>query len=251
MKQTVILMLCLALAVTLQAQTATPAQTLAQANRAYTAGDYETAISLYQSLLEAGVGEGAVHFNLGSAYYESDQTGRALAHFLQAQRYLPRDADLNQFIARIQGERDAVQGDEQVPIDRLGGLTQSVMTRGELVAAAFVVWAVWFGLAAWMVWRPGMRGALRSVLVVLGIVLFGVLLLMGSRLYVEAARPQAVIIDGATPAYSGPAERYLQLYSVPEAAQLRVLERRDGWARFVLPDGRQGWLQADAMLVVG
>jgi SH3-like domain-containing protein len=44
---------------------------------------------------------------------------------------------------------------------------------------------------------------------------------------------------------SGPGEDYLELYRLYAAAELRVLETHDDWARFVLPDGRQGWVERD------
>lgn len=232
------------------AQSDSPADVLAQANRAYVAEDYATAISLYEQLLADGVRTGAVYFNLGSAHYENDEPGRALAYFLQARQLIPRDTALGRYIARIQGERETVQGDEQVWIDRLGSLSQAGLTTTELAITAFIVWAGWFALVGWMVWRPLARGALRSVLVVWGVILLGVLVMLGSRVYVERWRPQAVAVDGNVRSYSGPAERYLVLYTLDEAAQMRVVERRGAWVRVVLPDSRQGWVTADAIWVV-
>ncbi len=234
----------------LKAQSDDPVAVLAQANRAYVAEDYATAISLYEQLLADGVRTGAVYFNLGSAYYENDEPGQSLAYFLQARKRIPRDAALGRYIARIQGERQTVQGDETVWIDRLGSLSQGGLTTTELAITAFIMWVGWFVLAGWMVWRPLARGALRSVLVVWGVTLVGVLVVLGSRVYVESWRPQAVTVDGDVVAYSGPAERYLALYTLNEATQMRVIERREQWVRVVLPDARQGWVLADAVWIV-
>jgi hypothetical protein len=143
-----------------------------------------------------------------------------------------------------------VQGEETVIIDRLGAMISGVVTMGELAVSGFVVWTLWFGLATASVVRPAARNTLRPLLIVFGVLALGAVALVGSRYYVEQFRPMAVVTAEQAAVLSGPAERYLRLYDLSEAAQLRVVERADGWGQIVLPDGRRGWLQMTDVALV-
>lgn len=222
-----------------------PISRIAQANAAYENGDYTTAIQVYQSLVDEGVQDSAVYFNLGSAYYQAGDMGRSLVNLLRAQALTPRDGDLNLNLARIRSEREDIQGDETGIIEGMATLTNSILTFSELAWLTLLVWFGWFALlAAWVLrenWREGLRVPLLfGAAVVLVAVSF-----LASRWWVQAFRPAAVIIPQQISVMSGPGDNYLELYTLHSAAEVHLVETRGGWIRFALPDGRQGWIAED------
>ncbi|MEO1440360.1 MAG: hypothetical protein AAFV33_08140 [Chloroflexota bacterium] len=214
----------------------------ARASRAYAASDFDTAIALYEGLLADGVTDASIYFNLATSYQQAGQSGLALLNYRRAQQRIPRDATLSVRIAEIQGQRQNVQAEETVIIDRLGTIVSPVMTTAELAGLSFIVWLVWFGLATASTLRPNMRVALRPVLIVGGVVTLALVVLLGSRLYVNIYRPSAVVVAERVSVLSCPDERYLELYTLSAAAELRVVAQQESYLRIVLPDGRQGWL---------
>ncbi|MEM6283816.1 MAG: hypothetical protein AAF787_16615 [Chloroflexota bacterium] len=233
-----------------RAQFGDTTEVIASANRAYASGDFETAISLYESLLAEGVSDAGVYFNLATGYQQVGQNGLALLNYRRAQRFIPRDSLLSVRVAEIQNERQNVQADETVIIDRLGTIVSPVMTTGELAALSFTVWLLWFGLGTASVLMPMLRVTLRPVLIVAGVVMLGLVVLLGSRLYVDAYRPAAVVTVERVAVFSGPDERYLEMFTLSEAAELRVVVQEGGYLRIVLPDGRQGWVQQGTITLV-
>ena len=224
-----------------------PHATLSQAEIAYVAGDYETAIALYQSVIEQGVGDSTVYFNLGNAYYGSGQLGWALVNYRRAQQISPRDTAINANIALIRSERLDFQRGESSWVDRLAVSTQDMMTLPELGWTMLGLWTVWFMFIAAWVLRPELRSRLRWLLIITGWILLVGLLLFSSRLYVAHYRSRAVIVDLSTQAMSGPGDAYLPMFEFFDAAEIRILDVRGQWVRFVLPDGRQGWIQSSAL----
>jgi SH3-like domain-containing protein len=69
-------------------------------------------------------------------------------------------------------------------------------------------------------------------------------------IYVAEERPKAVVVADVISVMSGPDDSYLELYRLFSAAEMRVLEERGEWARVVLPDGRQGWIDIDTIAQV-
>jgi len=213
---------------------------------AYQQGDYQTAITLYEQQVARGERNGALYFNLGNAHYEAGHRGRALLNYQRAARYLPRDFNLNNNISRIRAERLNLTSDETDWLNMLAVITVDTLTIYELSLLVFGIWILFFGLLAVAIVLEKQPSEGRRILILsIGIILFIGFALLGSRIYVEAQRPSAVVISNATSVMSGPGQDYLNLYTIFEAAEVRILEEINNWVRFSLPDGQQGWIQAE------
>lgn len=220
-----------------------------QANLRYGQGDYTGAISLYESLTAAGIRDSAIYFNLGNAYFQAQNLGMALLNYRRAQILTPRDRELNVNIARVRAERVDIQGDETALVDSLASLTNSVLTINELGWVTFFSWALFLGILALWVMREQWREVLRGPLLGAGILMISAGLIFGCRVYVDSNRPVALVVHDVA-VMSGPGNDYLEIYRLYSAAEVRVLEQRDDWVRFILPDQRQGWVQKIAMEIV-
>jgi tetratricopeptide (TPR) repeat protein len=222
----------------------------AQANTTYESGDYARAIALYHAVEAVSIEDSRVYYNLGHAYYQVGDTGQALLYYLRAQVLNPRDGDLSANIALVRTERVDIEGDETGILDGLAALTTGVLHLLELVTLIGLAWALWCGLLAVHIVQPRWREMLRGPLLVIGVLtLLGGLLLV-SRVYVAENRPAAVVVAPRAQVMSGPGADYLPLYPLYAAAEIRLVDSRDGWIRFSLPDGRQGWLPGEVVVRV-
>jgi tetratricopeptide (TPR) repeat protein len=221
-----------------------------EAATAYERGAYATAIRLYESVLASGAQDASLFYNLGAAYYQSGELAKALINYRRAQNFIPRDNDLTTSIALIRAQRLDVQGDEAGLIESLSGLTSSFLTVTELSWIAFVLWGLWFGLLSAAILQGRLREMLRGPLLICGVLALAGLLLLGSRLYVTTSIPSAIVVEPTVSVMSGPGEDFLEIFQLHEAAEIHLLEARDAWIRFSLPDGRQGWIPVEAIELV-
>lgn len=224
---------------------------LQQADVAYASGDYQTAQMLYQQVIQSGFHDPAVFFNLGNAYYQSGDLGHALLNYRIVQQFWPRDPDLNRNIALVRAERVDLQAEETGFFEGLAALTTSSFTFAELSLLVGVLWGIMFIGLAWIVFRPPWRKSLRIPLLILGFILVVGLLLLIGRFQVELYQRQGVVVQPVVQVRSGPGDEYLQLYQLHSAAELHLWDTQHGWVRFALPDGRLGWLPAEALEVIG
>lgn len=221
-----------------------------QAAVEYEAGNYEAALVNYEALVSSGVQDSAVYINLGHTYFQLQDFGRALASYRHAQAFHPRDSQVNSSLARVRSLRTDIQGDETAFIDSIAAMTIPILTTTELTWLMVGVWCLFFVFVTGIIVRKQWRDTLRGVFVLLMVTLLLGLLLWGCRLYVDHFRPAGVVIEPSVSVMSGPAVDYLTIYTLHAAAELRVLEQRDGWVRFILPDQRQGWVQAEAIEII-
>lgn len=237
----VLLMFCL-LSVPIGAQTADSLP--AQAQAAFESGDYPAAVEIYEGLLTAGHHTPEIYYNLGQTYYAEGDLGRALLHFLRAYRLAPRDGEINLNVALMRGLRVDVQPESVEAIDVFGSVTDGIVTTDELAWAAGGVWALFFILLTLWPFVRGSRRLMRYALIGVGGAALVMVAVLAGRVYIEQARPLAVVTAPEILVMSGPGDDYVPLYTLYSAAEMRILEARGDWVRFVLPDGRLGWVRA-------
>ncbi len=222
-----------------------------EAEAAYAAGDYARAAALYEQVIAAGDTSARAYYNLGSAYFEADDLGRALLSFRRAHRQAPRDLDIDRGIALVRALRVDVQGDAAHLLDTVAAVTDDLMTTGEVAALAFALWAAFFALVVRHLLGPVQtRAENRAALRVVGVGMLVLLALLVGRVTSETLRPPAVVTAFAAQVMSGPGTHYVPLYGLSSGAELRMLETRGAWVRFEQPDGRQGWIEAAALEAV-
>ena len=216
-----------------------------QASNAYQVGDFSSAIQIYEDLLAGGFQNGELFYNLGNAYYAQENIGEALLNYRRAQLFLPRDLDISIQIARIRAQRLDAQPDETDIFNSLIGSTETLVTLNELGWLVIGVWWGW-GLIC-ILYRvvERWRFMMRYVLGLTTLLLLAGFLLFGSRFAGEILRPSAVLIVEEVDVRTGPGESYFVPFQIFEAIEMRVIEVREQWVRFQLPDGRQGWIPQD------
>jgi tetratricopeptide (TPR) repeat protein len=125
--------LVLAMAIRLSTPTALPAvdaQTFARANQLYATGQYDAAVSLYSQLIDEGVENPDVYYNLGRTYEALGNQVKAGEQYQRAQALAPRDPDIGQVAVPTGGFLPPVSQNE-IAIAALGAMC--------MVAAGFVV----------------------------------------------------------------------------------------------------------------
>ena len=205
----------------------------------------------WERLRAEGFGGGALEFNLGNAYMQTGDLGRAIARYLAAERDLPGDADLagNLAQARARVASSFERSGSTVLVDSVARAWHFVPA-GARQAIFWSGWiAFWVLLAVRLAIGPATsaaaRGALATALWTAGVAgaLFG-----GSLLADEALRrmnPRAVLVDRDVVLRKGNGDGFEPAFAeaLGPGVECTVLEERPGWLRVELPDGRTGWVR--------
>lgn len=220
------------------------------ATEAYQEGDYQTTASIFSELIAEGYRHSELYINLGHAYYQMGDWGRALVNYLRAQALEPRHSALQQAITRIRLQQNGALPTEVSFAGQLGTLTETWLTTEELQALTFISWNLFFGgISILAIRRTSWRWAIiaLSPLAIASSVMLG---LYSARAYLENAQPRGVIITEKVDVKSGPSEHYLTFFSLNAAIELRMLSTKEGWAHIRTIDGREGWVQAETIALV-
>jgi tetratricopeptide (TPR) repeat protein len=229
--------------------TADPGELFVNAGTAYEAGDHERAISLYTSLLEQGVENGTIYYNLGNAYLRNGELGRAIAAYRYSQTFQPRNQDLqaNLSFARKMA-KDAIQPPRPSALLATLFFWHYRLSLSELVWTVIVVNLLLWSILVLRLYRRASE-ALRWTF-------FGLLLLLlatGGSLAVHTLFPAqiAVVVPQEVDALTGPSDDAVVRFKLHAGSEVRIKDQRDGWLRIALPDGQQGWVDEQYMVIVG
>ena len=72
-----------------------------RARAAFENGDWPSAITIYQGLLEDGAHTWALNFNLGKAYFQNNEPGPAIFHLERARAMAPLEAEIPETLAIV------------------------------------------------------------------------------------------------------------------------------------------------------
>ena len=232
-----------------------PGDIMAEANLRYERGEYAEAAQQYEALIDLGYRDAALHYNLGNAYLESGDLGRAILNYLRAEELSPRDPDIqaNLELARS-GTVDQLQAEGDSLVASISDFGRRWATTMEFGAAALLLWVVaGLALCLLIIW-PAMRGRrlMRSMAVAAFVVMLAPLVLLLSMLYSNPYENTGVVTARTVEVLSGPGTQYGEAFTLHSGAQVRLVDSRHGWRHVALPGGElEGWLPSHAIEAVG
>ncbi len=209
------------------------------------------AAALFEQLVDAGVQNGRLYYNLGNARLRCGQTGLAIAAYRRAERFIPNDARLKENLryARSLSPYDIRESGERTLVRTILFWHYDTSLRQRFLAGlvAYVLfWSCTIGRTWWRrrEWRYPI----------------GVLLLTWVTLSVSvwsdwrsAASPgEGVIVANDVVVRKGNGTGYEPQFeqTLSEGIEFDILEQRNDWLHIRLADGKGGWIRTrDAELI--
>jgi len=218
-----------------------------KANQFYEEGQYEEAIVEYERIIDSGLKNGYVYYNLGNAYFNNKQLGPAILSFERARRLLPRDEDI-----RANLEHAKLLTVDKIETPKPGWIAQLVIRLHNLfnlVEVTVIVWVLYIVLCTMAVVFILSRGSrVRSALLHTGSIALALFILTGCSLFLKIRAAEstqtAVIMAPKVDARSGPGEEYTKMFILHEGTEVKIRQSRENWHLISIPGGTGGWIEA-------
>lgn len=234
-----------------EGKSAADQQAVHAANQLYETRNYGAAIMVYEELITQGVDDAAVFYNLGNAYYQSGELGRAVLNLQRAALLEPRDPDIQANLALARAESGAIGIPTAAgPIHSLANLTRSWLNLNE---TALLALGAWFVLAFTIFTaRLTKRGVLRNLFqyLALFLLLFVIAssLSLGARLYSDHNLPSGVVVAPIVTVSSSPEGETLTKMQLFGGTEVNLMEMQGDWAHMSLPGKSiEGWIPVESV----
>ncbi len=232
---------------------ATPDELMQQANQAYINETFHEAIELYEQILEMQWESATLYYNLGNAYYQIGQPGKAILNFERAHRLSPNDDailhNLRVVRSRITDKMEPLPQlffidwrDQFVQLQTTDGWARTIVI---LIILLTVLVALFFIMKT----RVYKKLTLSLGLVVV-LLLVASLYAANRQYYLNHVRLEAIVMSPRATAKSAPSERAIDLFVIHEGTKVYLTSDVMDWYEVRLPNGNVGWIRKSALEVI-
>ena len=222
------------------------AVTKAEADSAYVRGEYQQAIKDYEVLLKQGA-SADLYYNLGNAYYRTENITRAVLNYERALLLSPSDRDIrfNLQMARSKTIDKIIPEQEMFFVTWYRSLISLASVDGwartALISLALAIMLALVYLFSDRIWlrKVGFFGAFLMVAVFLC-----------SNLFAHQQKQQllhrkgAIVVAPAVTVKSTPAQNGTDLFILHEGAKVTITDASmKDWKEIRLADGKEGWIE--------
>lgn len=229
------------------------AVTKAEADSAYVHGQYQQAISDYETLLKQGA-SADLYYNLGNAYYRTENIPEAVLNYERALLLSPGDRDIrfNLQIARSKTFDKIVPESEMFFVTWYRSLVNMMSVDGwartALVALAFTIILLLVYLFTDRIWlrKVGFFGGVALLLLFVGANIFA-----WQQKKDLLNRKGAIIFAPAVTVKSTPAANGTDLFILHEGTKVVITDSSmKDWKEIRIADGKEGWIESKHIRVI-
>lgn len=223
----------------------------AMGDSAYVNNDYETAIDIYEAVI-ANEGEAAeLYYNLGNAYYKSNEIAKAILNYERALLLSPSDNDVRFNLELAQSKT----------VDKVSegyNIFFMVWIEAIINLMSMTAWAV-IGITSFILLLAALlmlffsnsisvrRLGFAVSIIMLCLTIFSNLAAF-SHYKKQTDRVAAIIISPSVTAKSTPDNSGTNLFVLHEGRKVKIADdSMKGWKKIELEDGNVGWIPTEAL----
>jgi tetratricopeptide (TPR) repeat protein len=225
----------------------------AQGNDAFQQGDYQKAIEHYTAAISLGYESAPLYYNLGNAYFKTNQIGKCILFYERAHKLAPRDSDI---LFNLQlSQLYVVDKIEKPPPFFLSnwwktfsGLV-SIPQHAHITLFAYVL--LMLLLIIRILSKKRVLLSLARALFIPAIIFF----IISAVLFVlsldrDIKIKEGVIMVQKVDVKSSPADDATDVFALHEGLKVRITAESGEYVRIVLPDGKVGWVNSKTIEMI-
>lgn len=220
------------------------------ANDLYAKGNFTDAAKQYEEiLLTEGVAP-ELYYNLGNAYFKTNEIGRSILNYERALRLSPgfEDARFNLQMA----QQKVVDNIIQAPTFFLGRWVNNLiklLTSNQWVYISFALFILFLIFLFLFIFGPSREFRKNSffsggILLVMSLV---VLIFAGVRKDHATSHSEAVVMTGVVTVKSAPDQSGTNLFQLHEGTKVKIKSTLGSWSEIELGNGSVGWVDEQAI----
>jgi len=227
-----------------------PDSLMQMANNAYNAGDYDSAINVYQKIADQGLESAKLFYNMGNAYFKNGDVPSALLYYEKAKKLAPNDEDI-EFNINIANSMivDKIEHVPQLFYQRWWSYFYNMFNANDWAVIAVISWFIlvlFIGIFILSKSRGSRKVAfyLGLLFLLISVAVFG----LAAQKYVNTREhKEAIVFTPTITVKSSPTMNAVDLFVIHEGTKVRVLDEVNDWVKIRIPNGSIGWLPAQSV----
>jgi len=216
---------------------------IVRANGLYAEKQYAESAQAYEALIDSGVQNGYLYYNLGNAYIRMGKTGPAVLNYIRARKLIPRNENLEANLKfAIQQTQDKIEIPPAGTLNVLFFWVNDFNFNELIVFTIGLNFIFWVSLALWMCF-PSLKVVRNALLCFLLLAFVSI----GVKIKNESDLKLGVVLAENVEVKSGRAEDAVTLFQLHEGALVTVTGKHDNWLEVRLNDEQKGWVPQNSL----
>lgn len=230
-----------------------PDSLISSGNKLYTKGFYKLAIDAYEQVVDSGYQASELYFNLGNAYYKSNNIPYAILNFERAKLLDPFDNDIKHNLALANAY--VVDKIDVIPefflkrwIRNCVNITSSD-SWAKFSVSAFIIFLL-FLLGYLFFYRSGLKKLSFWLALLLFFISISTFYFSLKRKQILTLSNSAVIITPTLTVKSSPNEDGNDLFIIHEGTVVYIEDSISDWNQVKISDGNKGWIKESDLVKI-
>lgn len=219
----------------------------------YQKGQFFEAIESFEQILQQDFESFETYYNLGNAYFKTNQLPYAIYYYEKALQLKPRNEDAihNLEYANSLILRDGQNVPEAFHI-RLSHKTMKLLTPNAWAISGIVLFILTLLCVVFFLMQVNQR--LKRIFFYLsltGLMMTSATWFFGHRLYKSITEPNhAIIIVASTGIKSSPEKTSADVYVAQSGTKVKIISKLGDWYEVRVPDGNKGWIKVESVRLI-
>lgn len=228
-------------------------KTFEYGNEMYNAQHYNKAIEAFEELINSGIEDPVVYYNLGNCYFKIQKFPSAILNYEKALKLDPSNEDAIYNLSLSKGQ--IIDKIEELPrfwlskmLDNISGLMHS-NTWAKVINACLILCLIWIAVFIF---------SDRVLVKKIGVLLAALLLLsafigygLGNRQFLKDSTQRfAIVFQENVYIKNAPSQQSSDAFILHEGTKVEILDKVGQWLNIKIADGKIGWIKAEGIRAI-
>lgn len=226
-----------------------PYQLFYKGNSLYEKSDYKAAVEIYLSIIDKGLENGSLYYNIGNGFFRLGKLGYAILCYEKAKRFIPGDSDLKANLAFA-----ASMVSYSVPPDEGKGGIARLLERAfgnynlnAIAVLSLITYLLFFAILTVSIANPIIGRKIRALAFIAGLSFAVTVTGFSFKYYSEVISRRGIVVDKEVECKYEPIDKAATYYKLHEGEGVIIIRTRNGWRQIRRVDGKVAWAPKDAV----
>ncbi len=217
-----------------------------QANDAYEKEDYDSTISLLDSLLSVGLESPELYYNLGNAWFKKSEMPKAILYYEKAKKLDPNNVDINYNLELANTKiADRIEPIPEFFLKKWWRSTLVFLNESQWMIVNVISYSILMVFV--IIFFISKSKSIKQSSFFIGIILLSISLITGLMGYqsnqIVHTHNTAIVFTPTINVKSSPNENANTIFVIHQGTKVELVDHLKSWYRIKLANGSVGWMK--------